>query len=58
MEALNRMDALNRMKAQGAHNPSSVEKHSKSFEDMKKRLPISEKIVMKFFLNFISKLES
>ena len=39
------MEALNRMKAQGAHNPSGVEKHySKSFEDMKKRLPILEKM--------------
>ena len=39
------------------HNPSGVEKHyPKSFEDMKKLLPILEKIVMKFFLNSISKL--
>ena len=40
-------------------NPSGVEKHyPKSFENMKKHLPVSEKIVMKFFLNFIFKLES
>ena len=39
------------------HNPSGVEKHHpNSLEDMKKCLPISEKIVMKFLLNFIFKL--
>ena len=52
------MELLNRMKAQGAQS-SGVEKHyPKSFEDMKKCLPILGKIVMKFFLNFIFKLES
>ena len=39
-------------------NSSGVEKHyPKSFEDMKKRLPILEKIVVKFFLNFIFKFD-
>ena len=52
------MEPLNRMKAQG-HNPSGVEKHyPKLFEDMKKRLQVLGKIVMKLFLNLIFKLES
>ena len=52
------MELPNRMEAQGAQSPG-VEKHyPKSFKDMKKHLPILEKIVMKFFLNFIFKLES
>ena len=52
------MEPLNRMKAQ-RHNPSGVEKHYlKSFEGMKKRLLVLEKIVMRFFLNFIFELES
>ena len=52
------MEPLNRMKAQG-HNPSGVEKHyPKLFEDMKKRLQVFGKIVMKLFLNLIFKLES
>ena len=51
------MELLDRMKDKG-HNPSGVEKHyPKSFEDKKKRLSILAKIVMKFFLNFVFKLE-
>ena len=51
------MELLNRMKAKGA-NPSGVETNCpKLFENMRKRLPILEKFVMKFVLNFIFKLD-
>ena len=52
------MELLNTSKHRG-YNPSGVEKYfPKSFEWMKKRQSILEKIVMKFILNFIFKLES
>ena len=61
MELLTRMKAgsLRCRKALSYKNLLGVEKHyPKSFEDMKKRFPFLDKIVMKFFLNFIFKLES
>ena len=41
------------------HSPSGVERYyPKSFENMEKGLPVLVKIVMKFFLKLIFKLES
>ena len=50
-------ELLNRMKAQGAESFRCRKALSKIIGSMKKCLPISEKIVMKLFLNLIFTLD-